>query len=248
MREFLPTSQTSPIFLKSRVLKVYKQQTMKPTTDKEVYDRLVARGVENLSDAELLSLVLGPKKGEESVQTAEALLEGAGSLVGLSQMTLAELRRSEGIGMERAMRVAAALEIGRRVLVAEGEEASYVRDRNDVTSLMAPIIASLDHEELWVVYLASSNRVLDKRRISVGGTTSLIADCKLILRHALNIVATAIIVVHNHPSGAAEPSGEDEAFTARLQEAAALFDVRLLDHIIIARGGGSYSFRSSGKI
>lgn len=221
---------------------------MEPTSDKNVYERMVARGVEHLTDAELLSLVLPPKRGEESIHTAEALLRSAGSLAGLSRLPLSELRRTEGLGMERAVRVAAALEIGRRVLVAEGAEATFVRDRNDVVSLFAPLIAGLDHEEMWVVYLASSNRVIERRRISVGGSSALIADHKLILRHALNLVAASIIVVHNHPSGMAEPSAEDRAFTQRLKEAASLFDINLLDHIIIARGGGSYSFRSSGEV
>jgi DNA repair protein RadC len=100
---------------------------------------------------------------------------------------------------------------------------------------------------MWVLYLSSSNRILERRRISVGGLASLTTDCRLIIRHGLNLVAASIIVVHNHPSGVAKPSGEDEVFTSRLKEAAALFDIALLDHVIVA-GGGSYSFRADGKL
>ena len=221
---------------------------MKGANDREVRDRLVARGAGALSDAELVSLVLPATKGEENIAVAERLLSSAGSLATLAHSTLPELRQMEGLGMERASRLAAALELGRRVLIAEGEEQTIIHDRNDVVELFAPLLSGLTHEEMWVLYLSSSNRVIERRRLSVGGSSSVVADCKLIVRHALNLVASSLIVVHNHPSGATEPSGEDEGLTARLKEAAGLFDIALLDHIIIARGGGSYSFRSAGKL
>lgn len=213
-----------------------------------VREKFVAQGAEALSDAELLSLLIAGKGEEESVAVAERLLAEAGSLAALSRLTAKELRQMESLGMERATRVVAAMELGRRVLVAEGEEQPIIRDRNDVVQLFAPLISTLDHEELWVLYLSSSNRVIERRRISVGGSSSVVTDCKLIVRHALTLVASSIILVHNHPSGAAEASHEDEKFTARLRDAAALFDIQLLDHIIVARGGGSYSFRSASKL
>lgn len=213
-----------------------------------VREKFVAQGAEALSDAELLSLLIAGKGGEESVAVAERLLAEAGSLAALSRLTAKELRQMESLGMERATRVVAAMELGRRVLVAEGEEQPIIRDRNDVVQLFAPLISTLDHEELWVLYLSSSNRVIERRRISVGGSSSVVTDCKLIVRHALTLVASSIILVHNHPSGAAEASHEDEKFTSRLRDAAALFDIQLLDHIIVARGGGSYSFRSASKL
>lgn len=216
--------------------------------DRMVREKFVAQGAEALSDAELLSLLIASKGEEESVAVAERLLAEAGSLAALSRLTAKELRQMESLGMERATRVVAAMELGRRVLVAEGEEQPIIRDRNDVVQLFAPLISTLDHEELWVLYLSSSNRVIERRRISVGGSSSVVTDCKLIVRHALTLVASSIILVHNHPSGAAEASHEDEKFTARLRDAAALFDIQLLDHIIVARGGGSYSFRSAGKL
>lgn len=221
---------------------------MKGANDREVRDKLVARGVEALTDAELVSLVLPATKGEESIAVAERLLASAGSLATLAHSTLPELRQMEGLGIERASRLVAAMELGRRVLVAEGDEQTVIRDRNDVVGLFAPLLSSLTHEEMWILYLSSSNRIIERRRLSVGGSSMLIADHKLIVRHALNLVASSLIIVHNHPSGAAEPSGEDENFTSRLKEAAGLFDIALLDHIIIARGGGSYSFRSAGKL
>lgn len=222
---------------------------MKTTTDRDVRERLVARGIEALDEKELLSLVLAGKGGEqESVVLAERVLDSVGSLSALAHISLGELRQVEGLGMERAARVVAAMEFGRRVLASEGAEQLTIRDRNDVVSLFAPMIATLPHEELWVLYLSSSNRVIERRRISVGGSSSVTTDCKLIVRHALSLISAAIIVVHNHPSGAAEPSREDERFTEQLRKACELFDISLLDHIIVAKGGGSYSFRSDNKI
>lgn len=220
---------------------------MKSQNDKEVRERLVARGAEALTDAELLSLVLPARRGEESVATAERMMESVGGVGPLARLTLSELRQLEGLGMDGAAKVAAAIELGRRVLLAEGEEGANITNYRDVVALFGPLLGSLSHEEMWVLYLSSSNRILEKRRMSVGGLSSLTTDCRLIVRHALTLVAASIIVVHNHPSGLAEPSGEDEQFTRRLREAAALFDIALLDHIIVSRGG-SYSFRADGKL
>jgi DNA repair protein RadC len=220
---------------------------MKSQNDKEVRERLVARGAEALTDAELLSLVLPARRGEESVATAERMVESVGGVGPLARLTLSELRQLEGLGMDGAAKVAAAIELGRRVLLAEGEEGANITNYRDVVALFGPLLGSLSHEEMWVLYLSSSNRILEKRRMSVGGLSSLTTDCRPIVRHALTLVAASIIVVHNHPSGLAEPSGEDEQFTRRLREAAALFDIALLDHIIVSRGG-SYSFRADGKL
>lgn len=220
---------------------------MKSQTDREVRERLVARGVEALTDAELLSLVLPPKRGEESIVVAERLLESVGSITAIAHSSLGELRQMESLGAERAARVVAAMELGRRVLVAEGTEATTIHDYSDIVGIFSPLLGGLTHEEMWVLYLSSSNRILERRRISIGGLSSLTTDCRLIIRHALTLVAASIIVVHNHPSGVATPSREDEEFTRRLREAAELFDIALLDHIIVARDD-SYSFRAHSPI
>lgn len=220
---------------------------MKSQTDREVRERLVARGAESLTDAELLSLVLPPKRGEESIAVAERLIESVGSIAAIAHSSLGELRQMESLGAERAARVVAAMELGRRALVAEGAEVTTIRDYNDIVKLFGPLLGGLNHEEMWVLYLSSSNRIIERRRISIGGLSSLTTDCRLIIRHALSLVAASIIVVHNHPSGVASPSHEDEEFTRRLREAAELFDIALLDHIIVARDD-SYSFRAHSPI
>lgn len=216
---------------------------MKSNSDREARDLFLARGAEALSDEQLLGLVL-LRAGEESQPLAERLIASAGSLSALARMPFHELRQLEGLGVERAVRLQAAVELGQRLLISEGEQTTIIHDRNDVVTLFAPLIGRLGHEEMWVLYLASSNRIIERRRISIGGSTGLTTDCKLIIRRALDLVANSIIVVHNHPSGVAEPSEADKEFTQRLQSAAALFDIVLLDHIILS-SGESYSFRSS---
>jgi DNA repair protein RadC len=101
----------------------------------------------------------------------------------------------------------------------------------------------LQHEECWALYLASSGKVLDRVRISQGGVQSTVVDCKLVIRRALELLAVQVVLVHNHPSGSPDPSQQDRDLTKRVAQAAELFEIRLLDHVVIARGA-HYSFRA----
>lgn len=205
------------------------------------------RGAASLTTAELLSLIIGPDSAEESaIVAAERLLDYYdGSLSTLLRTELTELRTSAGLGIKRASLLASALELGRRA-AAEQVAPVIIQDKNDAVALF-PRLMDLSHEEMWVVYLTSSNRVLEKRRVAQGGVSALVADHKLITKRALELLAQGVIIVHNHPSGSAHPSPEDEAVTARISEAMKLFDIKLLDHIIISREG-DYSFRQNGKL
>ncbi|MBO5903091.1 MAG: DNA repair protein RadC [Tidjanibacter sp.] len=215
--------------------------------DREVREKLVLRGAGLLSAAELLSLIIGPDSaGESALASAERLLNHYdGSLASLLRAELPELRSATGLGIKRASALAAALELGRRA-AAEQVSPVVIHDKNDVVALF-PTLAGLSHEEMWVVYLTSSNRVIEKRRVAQGGVSALVADHKLITKRALELLAQSVILVHNHPSGSASPSAEDEAVTSRIAEAMKLFDIKLLDHIIISREG-DYSFRHFGKL
>ena len=113
--------------------------------------------------------------------------------------------------------------------------------------IMEPLLASLQHEECWALYLASSGRVVERLRISQGGVQATVVDCKLIIKRAIELLATQIVLVHNHPSGSAEPSRQDRELTERVAEAAKLFDMRLLDHVIIS-AGAHYSFRAHNLV
>ena len=108
-------------------------------------------------------------------------------------------------------------------------------------------MVNMQHEECWAIYLTSSNRIVEYQRVSQGGVQATVVDHRLIIKRALELLSTQIILVHNHPSGLAEPSEADKNLTLKVKDAAALFDIRLLDHVIISRES-SYSFRRHGLL
>lgn len=209
----------------------------------EIRNKMAARGVESLDDRELLSLLV------EDSQLAELLLAAyGGSLARLAAEVEARLRMVGGLGLRRARLLHVAAEFGRRVATAQAAEAECVATSDDVVRIFRPQLERLAHEECWVVYLTASNRIIERQRVSQGGVTGTVVDHRLIVKRALELLATQLILIHNHPSGAAEASAQDRALTDRIAKAAALFDIRLLDHLIIARGGGDFSFRREGLI
>ena len=203
---------------------------------------MAARGAEALDDAELLALLT------EDEQTARALLEAYdGSPAGIAGESEARLRMVGGLGLKRARLLLAAAEFGRRVAAARAVEADFVTTSDDVVRLFRPQLERLAHEECWVVYLTASNRIIERQRVSQGGVTGTVVDHRLIVKRALELLATQLILIHNHPSGTPEASGQDKTLTERIARAAELFDIRLLDHIIIAREG-DFSFLREGLI
>ena len=214
---------------------------------KNLTDKLLSRGAESLTDSELVAAIIAEGANDDrALDVAHELLDGAdGSLLRLTATDFSRLRMSSGLGLRRAMRLKAATELGRRVLLAEGTSYDTITSDSDVARLMEPQIGMLKHEECWALYLASSGRVLDRMRISQGGVQATVVDHRLIVKRALELLAVNIILVHNHPSGSVEPSQPDKILTRKVKEAAALFDISLLDHIIIS-SEGSYSFRRNG--
>lgn len=213
---------------------------------RNITDKLLSRGVEVLTDAELLAVVVAESTSDErAVATAQELLRlNGGSLVALLDGDVARLRMSAGIGLRRAMLLKVSQELGRRVAVARAAAVEqYISSDTDVVRLMEPMLGCLKHEECWALYLASSGKVLERMRISQGGVQATVVDCKLILKRALELLAVEVVLVHNHPSGKASPSPQDRELTQRVAEGCRLFEIRLLDHVIIALGD-HYSFRA----
>ncbi len=206
---------------------------------KTIADKLAARGAEALTDCELLTLLT------EDGQLAAALLDAyGGSCRRIAAEELSRLRMAQGLGLKRAQTLLAAAEFGRRA-AAGVEEADVIATSDDVARLFRPQLESLAHEECWAVYLTSSNRVVERQRISQGGVQGTVVDHRLVVKRALELLATQLILIHNHPSGAAEPSAQDKALTEKVTRAAALFEIRLLDHVIVSREG-DFSFRAAG--
>ena len=209
---------------------------------KQIADKMAARGVAALDDRELLTLLL------EDEQAADALWQASGeSLERLARTELPRLRMLGGLGLRRARLLLAAAEYGRRVAEAQSAAAEVIATSDDVVRLFRPQLERLDHEECWVVYLTSSNRIIERQRVSQGGVQGTVVDHRLIVKRALELLATQLILVHNHPSGAAEASPQDRVLTERIARAAAPFDIRLLDHLIVAREG-DFSFLREGLL
>lgn len=215
---------------------------------KNLHDKLMSRGATTLTDAELLALLVessGDQRDPKAV--AERVLDSCGSLAGISRTDLSRLRMVEGIGLRRAERVLVAAEFGRRIAQATTNDMECIKNDVDVSRLMRPLFDKIQHEECWVLYLTSSNRLIERQRVSQGGVQATVVDHRLIIKRALELLATQLIITHNHPSGAAEPSRADKELTKKVADAAALFDIRLLDHVIISREG-SFSFRREGAL
>lgn len=209
---------------------------------KQIADKMAVRGIAALDDRELLALLL------DDEQAADALWQASGeSLERLARTELPRLRMLGGLGLRRARLLLAAAEYGRRVAEAQSAAAEVIATSDDVVRLFRPRLERLDHEECWVVYLTSSNRIIERQRVSQGGVQGTVVDHRLIVKRALELLATQLILVHNHPSGAAEASPQDRVLTERIARAAALFDIRLLDHLIVAREG-DFSFLREGLL
>lgn len=211
-------------------------------------DKITSRGATALTDEELIAVVVADNQlDDDAVAMAKSVVSECGNTHELARIDLARLRMVAGMGRLRAARLKAAVELGRRVSSSDSLAEERITSDMDVVRIMEPSLASLQHEECWALYLASSGRILERMRISQGGVQATVVDCKLIIKRALELLATQIVLVHNHPSGSTEPSRQDMELTERVAEAAKLFDMRLLDHVIIAHGA-HYSMRANGIV
>lgn len=214
-------------------------------------ERLERLGAENLSDTELLAILIrtGAKTMNAADLAREILAASGGSLTGLSLMSLERLSIHPGIGKVKAITLKAAFELGRRFAAESSDSlrSMAVNDSGRAFSLLYPHLKDLDHEECWVIFLNRGNKVISIDRISKGGSSATIVDRKIILRMAVEKLAGGIILAHNHPSGNRFPGEADIRETRALKEAARIMDVSLLDHIIIA-GNGYYSFSDADNL
>lgn len=216
---------------------------------KNALDKLVSRGATALEDEELVTLLVAENQCDDQARgvARSIIAECGGRVSGIADIDISRLRMMSGIGKLRAARLKAAIELGGRVAQQQVAQRDVITSDADVVRVMRPIIGALQHEECWVLYLASSGRILERMRVSQGGVQATVVDCRLIIKRALELLAVQIVIVHNHPSGSVEPSGQDVALTERVAEAARLFEIRLLDHVIVAQAE-HYSFRGHGLI
>ena len=198
-------------------------------------EKMMAQGKTALSNAELLAILIGSGAANESaVALSRRILASVGnSLTTLGKQTLAQLTAFKGIGIAKAITILAATEIGRRRAAETPEPQPKIEAPHNIFTLMQPLIGDLPHEEFWVLYLNSANRVIHKCRLSSGGITHTIVDIRLLFKNALEQGAVSLILVHNHPSGSITPSKEDIKLTERVRNAGDTLDIKLLDHVIV---------------
>jgi DNA repair protein RadC len=222
-------------------------------TDWAVEDRprekLIQKGTSSLSDAELLAILISSgTKNKSAVDIGRELLGIVNNnLNSLGKLTITDLRKIRGIGIARAVTIAAALELGRRRKLSEVEYVAQIRSSKDVSDIFQPLLSDIMHEEFWILFLNRSNKVITQMKLSQGGLSGTVTDVRMIMKKAVECLASGIIVCHNHPSGNLNPSESDSKITQKIKEAGNLMDIQLLDHLIIS-DKDYYSFADNGLL
>ncbi|MGB1018296.1 MAG: RadC family protein [Chitinophagales bacterium] len=212
-------------------------------------EKLEDIGKQELSDAELLAILIGSGSREASaVELCTQILNYANNdLSVLGKMSVNDLCKFKGIGPAKAITIVAALELGRRRQAENIQDLKKIGSSKDVYHIFLSLLADIPHEEFWVLYLNQANKIIGKEKISSGGIASTIADKRIIIKSAIDRLASGIILVHNHPSGNLKPSQSDIDLTNKTKAAAKLFDISVFDHIIVS-SAGYYSFADDDMI
>ncbi|MBI3218048.1 MAG: DNA repair protein RadC [Bacteroidetes bacterium] len=212
-------------------------------------EKLLLKGTNALSDAELLAILIG--SGTANLSAVEVskkvLLQGNNNINLLAKLSVKDLMRVKGIGEAKAITIIAALELGRRRKESDSEDKPRITTSKDAFDQLKSDMMDLPHEEFWVLLLNRAHRVTKKKRISEGGVAGTVADPKIIYKLALEELASGVVVAHNHPSGNLQPSQSDIELTKKLKEAGRFLEIQLLDHLIIT-GHKYFSFADEGII
>lgn len=214
--------------------------------DDKPREKLMLKGKDALSDAELLAILIGSgSRNESAVALSQRILADAGNLNSLGKMSISQLMQFKGIGEAKAITIISALELGKRQRMEDTLKLKKITSSKVVFEIMQPIIGELPHEEFWVIFLDNSNKIISKAQLSKGGITGTVVDIRLILNLALEKRATGLILCHNHPSGNLNPSDADKQITNKIKIGGEIVDVKILDHIIITETK-YYSFVDEG--
>jgi DNA repair protein RadC len=210
-------------------------------------EKLLSSGAENLSNSELLAILIqNGTLQKTAVDLAKEILKlGKDNLSELGKLAVKELMKIKGIGEAKAITIVAALELGRRRQAAVPLEKLIVGSSGDIARYLQTKLKDHRHEVFAVIFLNRANKINHFEIISEGGITGTVADPRIILRKALEEDAVNIILCHNHPSGSLKPSRADEELTRKIKEAARLLDIAVIDHIIVSEDG-YYSFADEG--
>ncbi|QLE00570.1 DNA repair protein RadC [Galbibacter sp. BG1] len=219
------------------------------SVDDRPREKLLSKGKDSLSDAELIAILIGSgSRNESAVQLSKRILASVDNhLSELGKLNISQLSKFKGIGEAKAISIIAALELGRRRRGEEALQKLKIKSSQHVFELMQPQIGELSHEEFWIIYLNNSNTVLQTLQLSKGGITGTLVDVRLVLKQALELNATAMILAHNHPSGTLVASEADKEITQKIKNAASGMDIKLLDHLIVTEKS-YFSFADEGLL
>lgn len=213
-------------------------------------EKLILKGRQALSDAELLAILIGTgTKNFSALELSKKILSEncENNLDQLSQLSVKELTRVNGIGQAKAVTLVAAMEIGRRRKAVSPIDKPAVTSSRVVFDLLSPYLSDLRHEEFYIILVNRANKVIKIERIGMGGITGTVADIRLMFKSALDHLATGIILSHNHPSGQLRPSDADTQLTKNVKSAGKVLQIELLDHVIIA-GNAYFSYADEGML
>lgn len=210
-------------------------------------EKLRDKGKDTLSDAELIAILIGSGTVSLSaVDLAKQILQKVNNnLNELAKLSVKDLQKFKGIGEAKAITIVSALELGRRRKESEPNKKAKITCSNDVYELMKPHLLDLYYEEFWVLFLNKGNVVISKEKISAGGVSGTVADPKIIFKKAFELLASGIILVHNHPSGNLQPSPADISLTKKVREGGSFLEINVLDHLIFT-DQSYYSFVDEG--
>lgn len=217
--------------------------------DERPREKLLLNGPENLTNSELIAILLHHgNKEKTAVDLAREILKlGKDNLNELGKVALKDMMKIKGIGSAKAVTLFAAFELGRRRQMGALPDKALVTSSHDIAQYLQVKLKDYRHEVFAVLYLNKANRINHFEIISEGGVTGTVADPKIILKRALEENAVHLILCHNHPSGSLKPSRADELLTSKIKEAARYLDMTVLDHIIVSEMG-YYSFADEGLL
>lgn len=211
-------------------------------------ERLKALGEKNLSDQELLAILLRTGTAQVSVlELAGQILKQFETLENFRRASIEELMTISGIGLTKAVEIRAMMELGKRIQTTERKRYGQVKGSQQFASHLMQEMSDYDQEHLIAVYLDSQNRVIKKRTIFVGTVNSASANPREILHFGIKTLAAGLLIAHNHPSGNPKPSEADILFTERMVHACDLVGFILVDHIIVGHDR-YFSFQESGLL
>lgn len=212
-------------------------------------EKLIAKGPEALSEAELLAILIGSGSTSESaVDLMRRILGDHGnSLKALGRMTLSELVAYKGVGEAKAVTIMAACELGKRRMREPAEEKVRMESSDDLYHLFRTYMMDLSVEECHLLILNTRNEVSGHCVVAQGGLNCTMVDVRVVLRQAIMSGAVSIAFCHNHPSGNPNPSRQDDDLTQRLVRACQAVNIHLIDHVILG-DGKYYSYHDAGRL